>query len=92
MSAKEQAERAISVFSQLDTCDYRHIFVRDIMELFEKGWEFRDVLTYLRTFEEVSPNLEEEVAFQRRDAINAKYLHLYINLREHEFKALAPLL
>ena len=93
MSAKEQAERAIAAFEQLNTCEYRDCFITDVTELFEKGWERQDVMSYIRTFEEVNPNLEEDVALGRRQRLYAKYIHLYVDeLRDYNFQSLAPLL
>lgn len=89
---RAQAERAVSVFSSLDTCEYRETIIQDAEKLLNDGWEYKDILSYLKTFEEVNPNLEEDVALQRRQVLYAKYLHLYIELHEREFQSLAPLL
>lgn len=83
-------------------------FVSDIEEKQKEGWEFRDVLSYLRTFEEISPEpivppfdgdgdeefyLRREAAqLERRAIIESKYLNKHIELYDVRFASLAPLL
>lgn len=90
--AKTLAEKACSSFPQLNGCEYRDTIVHDVEKLLKDGWEYTDVRAYLRTFEEVNPDLEEDVALNRRQLLYSKYLHLYIELRERDFQALAPLM
>ncbi len=91
MSKEEFVARAIAVFPQLKEVEYLDAFIGDIGERFLQGWEFKDVLSYLRTFEEVNPETEEELALRRRAAIEAKYLDGNVELHDAWFSSLAPL-
>lgn len=49
------------------------MIVADARRKFQKGWAVVDTISYLRSCEEVSPELDEAVAIARMKSIAAKY-------------------
>lgn len=102
MNKEEFVARSIAAFPQLKEVEYISAFEQDIGECFDRGWEYKDVLSYLRTFEEVSPipdDTDEEQAMrleamylERRARIEAKYLDGNVELHVVRFEALAPMI
>lgn len=93
MDHRAEAERLVSTFSALDTCEYRNVFVDEAERKLKKGWGTSDVRADIRNSEEVSPNISEETAFYRGAVLNAKYLHLYLDeIHETRFESLGPLM
>jgi hypothetical protein len=101
MSANEFVTRVLNVWPHLKDDVSFGAFAHDIEEKQNQGWEFKDVLSYLRTFEEVSPipdDADEKEAMrleamylERRARIEAKYLDGNVELYEVRFSSLAPL-
>ena len=97
----EFVNRVMNVWPHLKEDVSYSAFAHDIEEKENQGWEFKDVLSYLKTFEEVSPipdDASEEYAMraeaaylERRARIEAKYLDGNVELYEVRFSSLAPL-
>lgn len=89
---KEFVERVLRRFPQIsDNPVENHLecFIGDIGEKFKQGWDYSDVVAYVKTFEEASPDLEEDVALTRRARIEAKYINGDVELHEIRFVSLA---
>ena len=101
MSKEEYVARVLRTFPELKDDVSLDAFIGDIGEKHDQGWEFKDILSYLKTFEEVSPDppdadedfcmRREAAQLERRARIEAKYLSGNIELYEVRFRSLSPL-
>ena len=51
----------------------RDLIFADIHRLYEQGWSVTDSVSYLKCFEEVNSNLDEDIALLRMALIQKKY-------------------
>lgn len=97
----EFVSRVMGVWPHLKDDISYSAFTHDIEEKEKQGWNFRDIMSYLKTFEEVSPipdDADEDFAIrreaaqlERRARIEAKYLDGNVELYEVRFSSLSPL-
>lgn len=92
MDKSKYLDKVLRRYPAIITDSSRDSFIYDIQKMYDEGWDLKDTLAYIATFEEVNPNLDETVALERRARIEIpKYIgevHLYV----YNFKALGELL
>lgn len=105
MTKDDFVNKVMRRFPQLDDCESRSCFTDDIGEKYSQGWEYADVVAYVRTFEEVTPAkddpdmtaegvfADEARIFEIRARLESKYLHTSKPEEMHwRFEALGALI
>jgi hypothetical protein len=87
MTKEEFIAKVMRRFPQLDDCESKSCFISDIGEKYSQGWEYADVVAYVKHFEEVTPAKEdpemtaedvlrdEARVFEIWARLESKYLH-----------------
>ncbi len=67
------AAKVMMKIPEIDSPEDRDKIEKLVKEFLSKGWEVSDVIIYIRSMEEVSPELDEDVAIQRMNQVWNKY-------------------
>jgi hypothetical protein len=84
MILKSIEEKTTQIMAKLDVKDQQdHAMVKsDVQRLLREGYSFHETLEYMSTFEEVSPDLDEDVALRlREDVVKRFNLRMKVNLQ-----------